>query len=370
MQSKNEPGCNECDGEAKAFQQPMGEPVSRMPEVFVRPYNGDENGIPILRMKYVYNSPTMLDSEAKGQSDDWVAARNNHDDTLETSLSAERVAGGTASRHLPSAATHMVPAESEVSTPVRQTAPWFGDYTSRIARQNDDQSVANPWAHAGTQRQFPQPAAFDLSFGLEPSDMTPEQEKAWNQMLHEMRKAEAERKQEEAERERRDAAAREFLRALEEAKVKLAERLARRTPEEKAYDDALKRRTKAERRSSEDWRDCLDRAKTRYNACVKQAELDWMNCRDEAAQLMLAWAAGCLFTGPGYKACIASGVVAWGAQKILCDQNYDRDRNRCQGDYESEVKECHEDHVKDWKRIQEDHPVPPKPESHDYQPVD
>ncbi len=58
MQSQDEPGCNECGGEASASQQQSGQPTSRQPEVFVRPYNADSDGIPVPRMHLRDNSRT------------------------------------------------------------------------------------------------------------------------------------------------------------------------------------------------------------------------------------------------------------------------------------------------------------------------
>lgn len=149
--------------------------------------------------------------------------------------------------------------------------------------------------------------------------------------------------QEIDEEKLREADEAEAARLLAEAK-KRAARLARRTPEEIAYDEACEKRQNA-----------LDDAEEAYRVCKKDAKDDFDLCMMRATALLAVGLAGCLLSTVAYAKCAAVVIAVYLAGTAFCAAGYDE-----------ALDDCDEDYERAKQKIERDHPVPPKPDSHDY----
>ncbi|MBX3460935.1 MAG: hypothetical protein KF696_13380 [Planctomycetes bacterium] len=205
------------------------------------------------------------------------------------------------------------------------------------------------------------------SLDIEPGDMTPEQRKAWQELLRKMKEEAEQRRREEQEERQRELDRLAEAKRLEELAARRRERLAKRTPEEIEYDEALARWEKARDLAIKKWRKCQDEVAETRTRCLKRAKTDWEECRDGAAQFAIVCALGCAaLGGPAAKACIGVCVANWLAARARCDRTYEIAKNRCEEDYNIESDKCSKKYREDRRRGNEDNPVPPKPDSHDY----
>ena len=202
---------------------------------------------------------------------------------------------------------------------------------------------------------------------FEPGEMTPEQRKEWEALLRRMKEEVAERKREEAEKQRREEERVAYEKRLEELAARRRERLARRTPEEIEYDEALERWNKARQEVVAKWRECQDEVARQRKLCLERANTDWEDCRDEEAQTAIVCSLACAaFGGVAAKLCIGACIANWVRARMKCDEKHDRAKRRCEEDYDIASEKCAKTFREDRKKAAEANPVPPKPDSHDY----